>query len=215
MHKATRPTPTNMKNRNKFFDFLGLLLILALLVPSMAAPKRKWFTWKRAIIAICVGLLAWQIVDTIVEQNSDPKEMPPGACVPATLHRIFPDTSLRKIMRLCSYNEQGTFMTNVPVAWRALSTNALVKKYDVFSTDTNGVDMTLMFGKPYLWIGNYEGAGHCALVSFSETNVLMSHSQCYTNTTNYFVVEMDYRMFFGTTWIILDAPELNKSIRMR
>jgi len=135
-------------------------------------------------------------------------------CVPDTLKRVFPQYSTKELRVICKTERDGTPLTNIMSAWTKLSTNKLIINYSVFPSipiDSNeGVDFTV----PYMWVGTWKTSGHCALVWFGETNVLVSSSQYQPGTTNYVINVMDYYEFFERTLMLFKAKELDASIRM-
>jgi hypothetical protein len=199
----------------KFFESLSWLFLLALLVPMFATTpkKKKWFTWKRACIGLCLVLLVWQIVDSC--RTPKPSD---NNCVPATYSRIFPTYTEAEMNRICKWQPEGTQLKDMLAAWNVLTTNKLVKLYDSLSiVDPDMVvqDLAITFDRPYLWMGTYTTNFHCALVWFTPTNVMFSHSQLEPGTTNYYVTPMDYTNFFEKTYRVYTAPELNERIRFR
>lgn len=131
-------------------------------------------------------------------------------CVPATLQRIFPTYSLNQLEAICKTDENGTSMDNMVSAWKLLTTNKLTVIYSHSAGDETN---EIQFNVPYLWLGNFQDSDHCALIEFTSTNVLISNSQYYNNTTNYYIVSMDYNTFISNTFKVYFSSELNSNIR--
>lgn len=188
----------------------GILFILACLVSACTPKKAKRLILKRSVIGLLVIGLAWQIGTSVYDYYH-----PYNDCVPATLHRIFPERSLSELNKLCKLEREGSNLTNVLAAWSVISTNGLELQYSAVEDVKVENSGKIAFGIPYLWIGKFNTNWHCALVSFTETNAIFSHSQFYPGTTNYYVTEMEYYDFFERTLLLYRAKELNETIRMR
>jgi hypothetical protein len=145
----------------------------------------------------------------------------PNDCVPLTLKRIFPEKSLSKIRWYCNTDYHGTTVIGLMEGWNKITTNKLSIEYSIFKTlpanDTNIVS----FSHPYIWCGINKVSGkytnyHCALIWFTPTNVLMSHSQFFPRTTNYLTETLEFEELFLRTTIIFNSVELtNKKIRIK
>ena len=198
----------------KFFESLGWLLLLCLIVPAFAGKtaQKSRFKWRYIPLIICLFFLGWQMMDSYRDcQNS----IPDHGYMPATLHRIFPNKTVRQLMKVCDTTPVGTPLANLYPAWEKLSTNKLVVEYSALPDYPCGNESALKFNTPYLWVGIWE-SGHIALVSFETNGVTFSHSQFYDGTTNYVVTEMDWPTFFEKTYVVFSSPELtNKPIRLR
>lgn len=192
---------------NYIGDKIGTLLLFFLIVGMFEPPKKvKRFKWRYVLIFIALLFLGWQIVTT-------KKDLEYNDCVPATLQRVFPTYSLQELRSLCQTITAGTALSNVFSSWEYLSTNALEVHYSAAADYVAITNSAVRFDIPYLWIGIYQSNGHCALIRFTPTNVLFSHSQFYEGTTNYYVTDMNYYDFFDRTLLILHANEINESIR--
>lgn len=196
-----------MKKRSNIFEMLTWLVILAALVPAFGSRSKR-FKWSKCIIAILVIALLCRIGYTIYD-NTHPYQN----CIPATMHRVFPSHSIKEIGMLCDTKRDGTYLDEIPLAWAKLSTNFVYAVYSAFPT-IKSTDEELSFTHPYLWVGNYDKGAHCALVTFTQTNVIMSHSQFIPGTTNYYKVTMDYETFFKKTYVVYTSKDLNENVRM-
>lgn len=138
-------------------------------------------------------------------------ESPDNTCVPATLHRIFPDISFRELTRRCNLRENGVYINDMENAWRKLSTNDLVIVYDIYQLEAGDTTNTHLidFNKSYLWAGIFDGVGHVALIQYSSNMVTFSHSQFYEGTTNYYLTNVDLTNFYRNTLRIYTAPEID------
>lgn len=195
----------------KIRDFFASILVIFLLASVFSANTRKKRSiWKYLVIPVLCVILLYEISGTIytfVNGSND--------CVPQTLQRIFPGHSLKELKALCDTKSDGTTFRGLTNAWHKLSTNELIVTYSTLTNipDTSEKEHISMVN-PYIWIGQFQGGGHCALIKFTPTNVLFSHSEYYPGTTNYYNTEMEYTNFFKRTYLIFKAKELNETIKM-
>lgn len=193
---------------------LFLILIFGALF-DMPKKKKRWLTWKKTIIIVLSLVLLWKVGSSLNDQINPYT----GDCVPLTLQRVFPGHSVKELRGLCETQKQGTEFFGIQRGWCKLSTNDIVWIYSDESQVALTTNAPIELGKPYIWIG-YVGvdgkpAGHCALVMFTETNAVLSNSQYWPKTTNWYCVDIPYTNFFNMTIAVGDAPELTKDIRMR
>lgn len=200
-----------MKKLKDVWEAIFLLFVIGAIFSSYGAgkaAKASKLSWTKFLIAVLVGVLLIKVGCSVYENS-----LPVQDCVPATLHRVFPERSYEEIVKLCKTERTGTELTNLVSVWKSLSTNELTPVYSVFPT-IKAKEEGIQFDHPYLWIGEYDGGNHCALVKFSSTDVKMSHSQFLEGSTNYYLVGFDYKSFFEKTFIIYSSEELKKSIRL-
>lgn len=199
-----------MKSIRKFFEGIGVLLILAAIVSSYGmTSKKKTVRWSTVIICIFIVAFLARIGYTAFQNR-----IPDQDCIPATVQRVFPSHSLREMVRLMNTDKDGSTMADLEAAWPRLSTNQL---YIVYSgtPQIKAIDEKIQHNHPYLWIGLGEDKLHCALVKFGETNVVVSNSQFLSGTTNYYTVSMDYDTFYSNTMAIYNSKDLSEGIRLQ
>lgn len=191
----------------KLRDSIGLLIILLVAASLFSAnTKEKRSVWKYIVIPILCIIFGGVVLHTLL--------VTPNDCAPQTLQRVFPSHSFSEIKRICRTDSTGTTYVNLTNAWNKLSTNQLIVTYSSLTNIPVMEEEHVNFDHPYIWLGSFQGGGHCALIKFTPTNVLFSHSEFVPGTTNYYKTSMDYSNFFVRTYVILKAKDLNENIRM-
>jgi hypothetical protein len=147
-------------------------------------------------------------------------------CVPATIHRIFPTRSEDELCDLLNTDTNGTAVSELLIHWKELTTNQLIVLYAVneqsyrslqeFPSVTIDKNFKLNINTPYLWFGEVCNPNdmnhhyyHCALLFFTETNIVLSNSQFYPNTTNYYNFEMNLTDVLKNTFLLMTSKDMD------
>jgi len=77
--------------------------------------------------------------------------------------------------------------------------------YDV--TDTNFEGDGIVFGRPYIWVGLFQGGWHSCLVYFDATNTVLKHFVLDPSTGTNYSITMDYPQFFSNTASIYEVAQ--------
>lgn len=116
---------------------------------------------------------------------------------------------------LCQNDKDGTPITKVIEVYHQLSTNKLTCIYsEILSIPYEDVAMDT--NRTYLWLGMWGTNGHCALIKFQGTNVLVSNSQpMFDGSTNYYTFYYDFPTFFKKTYCVFQSADIDSKIRLR
>lgn len=192
-----------------FFVFLALMLVFGGGWTYLNAKKKS--PWKKWVIILTI-----LIVGLIVGKAIYEKKHPVQDCVPATLQRIFPTYTSKQLREMCQTQREGTTMAGMLRAWNKITTNKLYALFNIEDVDYNKTNkVTFQMGKPYLWAGEFQQGGHCALVVFTPTNAILSNSEFMPKTTNYYQFEMTYKEFFHATLVVLTSKAIPDNIRLK
>lgn len=194
-----------MKKLKDSFELVFVIIILLFAFRGFTEKKKKRSKLRTfSIILSLVGLL-W-LGYTIYDVSH-----PYADCAPATMSRIFPEYNVKQMRAICKTEREGTVVQDLLDGWKKVSTNELSIAYS-HEELVEGKSKQVRFGldKTYMWFGILQNGGHCALVQFNPEAVTISNSDYLPGTTNYYLVTMTYDEFFDKTYVVLEAPELDK-----
>jgi len=101
--------------------------------------------------------------------------------------------------------DDGTYFPNVETVWnKKYPSHPIVRMFSLldgkaFIDDKVPIEYNTT---PYLWIGHHQQGDHCALLFFKTNCVILSHSQFYPGTTNYYTEKYSYDWMFTNSYCI-------------
>lgn len=201
-----------MKPIKNLFESIIIILVLACLFHK---EQRRWWQskilWAVSIVLIISSILGYQIYQEYNTLN------PYQDCVPRTMQRIFPQYTLSQLYKICNTERDGTAIIDILRGWQTLTTNDLNIVYNINEIEDGKQNLaTLSFFTTYLWLGILTtNKFHMALVRFTTNEVIISNSQFYPGTTNYYTMNMNYDDFFQKTYLIFASPAIPNDIRFK
>ena len=131
-------------------------------------------------------------------------------CVPDTMARLSEYSPITNSMSAGTFakllrTSDGTYFPTVEPVWnKKYPSHPIVRMFSrldgkAFIDDKVPIEYNTV---PYLWIGHHKQGDHCALLFFQTNGIILSHSQFYPGTTNYYTEKYSYDWMFTNSYCI-------------